>query len=140
MTQFIQFYFKGDDPLSLSQTVVINPGPIQYIAETYFSYPLYNFTNIQIGYLAGNLSVQQISASLYEIKIISTYHFGNTGSISWQYAFLSDNTQQHFPENIANAAPITSSTGQYYSKTGIVSLTTFPNTRNEVTVRFITSL
>jgi hypothetical protein len=140
MAQFIQFYFNGNDPLALSKTILINPGPTNFIEQTYFSYPLYDFLNIQVGYLAGNTIVQQISPELYEVKLISTYHFGNTGSITWEYAFLGNNTNNNYPEIIANAAPIVSSTGQYYSKTGIVSLRTLLNSRNEVTVKFITSL
>ena len=140
MTQFIQFYFNANDPLSLSTTVIINPGPTNYVSQTYFSYPLYDFANLQIGYLAGVTDVQQITNSLYEVKLNVTYHFGNIGSISWQYAFLDSGTQNRYPQNIANAAPITSSTGQYYGKTGIVSLTSLPSGRNEVSVRFVTSL
>lgn len=140
MEQFIQFYYNVNDPLALSTTIIVNPGLTNYISQTYFSYPIYDFTNIQIGYLAGVSDVQQITNSLYEIKINATYHLGNVGSISWQYAFLDSSIQNSYPQNIANAGPITSSTQRYYSKTGIVSLTSAQSGRNEVAIKFITSL
>jgi len=66
---------------------------------------------------------------MYSVRINSTYHFFNGGSISWQYCFINNKPNYFYPLNVAT-------TGKYFGKTGAVSLKAFEDGRREVTIGF----
>ena len=136
MAQYLSFHFNLNDPEAKSETIVVNPSDTNYIAHAFISVPIYNNCNEKIGYKVSDDYIQQLSHNLYSIRINSTYHFVKGGSISWQYCFLNDKPNYYYPLNISNASNIISTTGQYFGKTGAVSLTANSDGSRNVTIGF----
>ena len=123
MSEYIFFHFNVNDPKAKSNTIIVNENPSNYIAHAFLSIPIYNNENVQIGYKVSDDYIQQLANNLYSVRINSTYYFLNGGTISWQYSFMNDKPNYYYPLNIINASNIVSTTGIYFGKTGIVSLT-----------------
>ena len=80
--------------------------------------------------------IQQIGKDQYTLRINLTYYIKNKGTISWFYAFLNDKPNFYYPLNVPNASNITSTTGEYFGKTGAVSLTVLEDGKRDVTIVF----
>ena len=136
MSQYLSFHFNLNDPKNKSKTIVVNDSPTDYLAHSFISVPIYDNFNIQIGYKVSDDYIQQISDNLYSIRINSTYHFLSGGSISWQFCFLNNKPNYYYPLNVSNASNIISTTGQYFGKTGVVSLIAKEDGSRDVTIGF----
>ena len=135
MSEYLEFNYNLKDPDAFSKIIVLNESDTEYISHVFVKAPIYN-NNIKIGYVAGDVYIQQLSLNLYSVRINSTYHFSNGGSISWQYCFFNDKPNNYFPLNISNASNIVSTTGRYFGKSGVVSLTARADGRRDVTIGF----
>jgi hypothetical protein len=136
MSQYLQFHFNIKDPLAKSLTVVVNDSPTNYIAQSFLQIPIYDNFDVQIGYKVSDDYIQQLDENLYSIRINSTYHFLNGGSISWQFVFTNTIPSYYYPLNVNNASNIIATTGEYFGKTGAVSLVAHSDGRRDVTIGF----
>ena len=136
MSEYLNLHFNINDPLTKNFTTVINNSPTNYISHTYIKVPVYDNFDVQVGYQVSDDYVQQLNENLYSIRINSTYNFLNGGTISWQFCFTSTTPSYFFPLNVPNASNIISTTGQYFGKTGVVSLIAYVDGRRDVTIGF----
>ena len=136
MASYLNFNFNIDDPEAKTKTVIVNDSIENFISHSFIQIPIYDDYNVNIGYKVSDDYIQQLSENLYSVRINSTYHFLNGGSISWQYSFTNDKPNYYYPLNVANASNIISGTGIYLGKTGIVSLTALKNGRRDVIIGF----
>jgi len=138
MSQYLNFYLSIKDPEFKSSSVEIpNDVPNNYISRIFISTPIYDSEFKQkIGYKVSNDYIQQVSENEYIVTIYSTYYIYGQGTISWQYSFLNDKPSYYYPVGILAVSNITSTTGTYYGKTGVVSLTAYEDGKRDVTVGF----
>ena len=135
MSQYLSFNFNLNDPNKFTETVVVNESP--YLAHAFLKVPIYDKFNIQIGYKVSDDYIQQLSDNQYSVRINSTYHFfNNNSSISWQFCFINNKPNYFYPLNTSNASNITSTTGDYFGKTGVVSLIAKEDGSRNVTIGF----
>ena len=118
----LNFYFSTKDPNFSSVTTVVPSTSDNYVSHVFVKAPLYDFTDTFIGYKVSDDYVQQIGENKYIVRLNNTYYFEGKGSISWQYVFENDNKNVYYPVNDVVASNIISSTGEYYGKSGYVSL------------------
>jgi len=136
MSTYLQFHFNLNDPEAFSKTLVVNESDTEYIAHAFIKVPIYNNFNVKIGYKVSDDYIQQLGPNLYSVRINSTYHFVSGGSISWQFSFLNEKPNYYYPLNVNNASNIVSTTGPYFGKSGVVSLTALADGRRNVTIGF----
>lgn len=136
MVKYLHFHFKIDDSKAKTYTSIVNDSEQNFISHSFIQIPIYDENEVNIGYKVSDDYIQQLTDNLYSVRINSTYHFFNGGSISWQYSFTNDKPNYYYPLNVANASNIISGTGPYLGKTGVVSLTAFENGRRNVTIGF----
>jgi hypothetical protein len=120
----LNFYFTTKDPNFIVNTNVISDNPNNYLSHVFVRAPLYSFDNnpIPIGYKVTDDYVQQVAEKKYIIRLNNTYYLEGKGSISWQYVFENNKPEVYYPINQLAASNIISSTGEYFGKTGTVSL------------------
>ena len=137
MAETLYFKFSTKDPEFKTWTVnVDNPVPNNLIQHAFVSTPIYDMFDVPIGYKVSDDYVQQVNESQYLVRIHNTYYIQNKGTISWDYCFLNDKPQIYYPVNKIAASNITSTTGSYFSKTGVVSLDPKEDGTRFVTVIF----
>ena len=136
MSQYLNFHFNIHDPEATSKTLIVNDSTTEYIAHSFITVPIYDNFDVKIGYKVSDDYIQQVSENKYAVRINATYFFTNGGTISWQYSFLNDKPTYYYPLNVANASNIISTTGEYFGKTGIVSLMAYEGGRRDVTIGF----
>lgn len=136
MSQYLNFKFNINDPAAKTDVIVVNPSETDYIVHAFLSIPIYDEFDVKIGYKVSDDYIQQLAENMYSVRINSTYHFFNGGSISWQYCFINNKPNYFYPLNVANASNIIATTGKYFGKTGAVSLKAFEDGRREVTIGF----
>jgi len=136
MSEYLQFYFNLHDPEAFSKTLVVNESDTEYIAHAFIKVPIYDNFDIKIGYKVSDDYIQQLGPNVYSVRINSTYHFLNGGSISWQFSFLNDKPNYYYPLIVSNASNIVSATGKYFGKNGAVSLIALEDGRRDVTIGF----
>lgn len=135
MSQFLEFKLNVNDPETTFVSVIISESP--YIEELFIQIPLYDKFNVKIGYEAGTTYIQQVDKEKYSIRVFTTYNFyTNNSSINWQYNFLSDSSSYRYPLNKPLTSNIVSTTGDYYGKSGVVSVKAYASGLGEVTVGF----
>lgn len=66
----------------------------------------------------------------------NTYFLDGKGSISWEYANVSDLPNPYYPLGIVAKARITSATGSYANIKGCVSLTPQADGRRDVVISY----
>jgi hypothetical protein len=135
MSSYLNFHFNVKNPENRIATVVISEEP-NYIAHSFLQIPIYDNFDVEIGYKISDDYIQQIGENQYIVRINSTYHIKNKGTISWFYSFLNDKPNFYYPLNVPNASNITSTTGDYFGKTGAVSLTAYEDGNRDVTIVF----
>ncbi len=135
MSSYLNFHFHIKNPENRIKTVVVSDEP-NYIDHSFLQIPIYDNFDVEIGYNIIDDYVQQIGENQYIVRINSTYYIKNKGTISWFYSFLNDKPNAYYPLNVPNASNITSTTGEYFGKTGAVSLTAYENGRRDVTIGF----
>ena len=79
-----------------------------------------------------------MKSNKYIVRLNNTYYIDDKGSISWQYVFENDNKNVYYPVNKLVASNIIVTTGEYYGKTGKVSLFPKPDGSRIVNVTFDT--
>lgn len=135
MSQFLKFHFDLNDPKGYSKIFIINDKP--YIAHSFIQVPIYDDFNVKIGYKTADNYIQQVDENKYSIRISSTYNFfNNNSSINWQFTFLTDTPSYKYPTDKINASNIVSATGDYFGKSGVVSLKAYDSGLREVTIGF----
>jgi len=122
----VKFFFDKNDPEFISNTVVLDDTPGNYISHVFIKCPIYKKYSCgdskQIGYKVSDNYVQQVDTDKYLIRINSTYYFNNGGTVSWQYSFLNDVPEVYYPLNEMVTSNIISTTGCYLGKKGYVNL------------------
>jgi hypothetical protein len=136
MSKYLSFHFNLNDPEAKSETIILNPSEINYLAHAFIKVPIYDDYDVKIGYKVSDDYIQQLSNNLYSVRINSTYHFLNGSSISWQYCFLNNKPNYFYPLNVINASNIIATTGEYFGKTGVVSLIASENGKRDITIGF----
>jgi hypothetical protein len=131
MSAYLSFYFNKNDPNFKSEEIIVDSKPGSYISHAFISAYIYDNFGVKIGYKVSDDYVQQVDENKYIVRINSTYYIENQGTITWQYSFINDVPSYYYPIGILAASNIVSTTGNYFGKTGVVSL--MPNedgTRN----------
>ena len=135
MSKYLNFKLNFNDPKTTEKTVIISNEP--YIIQSFLQIPLYDNFNVKIGYEASDAYVQQVEENKYSVRVKTTYNFINgNSSINWQYNFLSNTESIIYPSDIPIASNITSTTGVYFGKTGVISIKAYDSGLREVTVGF----
>jgi hypothetical protein len=131
----LSFYFSTKDTNFQTNTVVVQEKP-RYISHSFVETPIYDFSNKQIGYKVSDDYIQQVDDNKYIVRLNNTYYLEGKGSISWLYVFENNKPEIYYPINVQAASTIISGTGEYFGKTGTVTL--FPKTDGTrlVTVSF----
>ena len=132
----LNFYFTTQDPEFSTNTIIVPTSDNSYISHVFVKAPLYNLANVQIGYKVTDDYVQQVAPNKYVVRLNNTYYIEGSGSISWQYVFENDKPSVFYPVNQLAASNIISTTGEYYGKTGKVSLFPKPDGTRIVNVTF----
>ena len=134
---FIKLNFSIHDPNFKSYSVQVNNDiPNNYIAHGFISTPIYDSLGIEIGYKCSDDYVQQVNEKEYMVRINNTYYIHNKGTISWQYAFINNKPSYFYPVGVNAAGNITSATGEFFGKTGAVSLFPSADGKREVYIGF----
>jgi hypothetical protein len=118
----LNFYFTTKDPEFSTNTTIVPTTDNNYISHVFVKAPIYDFSNTKIGYKVTDDYVQQVASNKYIVRLNNTYYIEGSGSISWQYVFENDKPAVFYPVNKIVASNIISTTGEYYGKTGKVSL------------------
>ena len=132
----LNFYFTTVDPEFSTVTTVVPSSPGNYISHVFVKAPLYDLTNTKIGYKVTDDYVQQVGPNKYIVRLNNTYYIDNKGSISWQYVFENDTNTVFYPVNKVAASNIIATTGEYYGKSGSVSLFPKPDGIRLVNITF----
>ncbi len=133
----LDFYFTIKDPeCKVASVEVPSVLPDNKIIHSFVRTPIYDFTNKMIGYKVSDDYVQQVSKEKYIVRISNTYSLNERGTISWQYAFENKDPTIYYPVNELAASNITATTGEFYGKTGKVSLFPKPDGSRLVNVTF----
>lgn len=136
MTKYLQFHYNLNDPDASSKTVILNQSDTNYISHIFVKAPIYDNFNVKIGYVAGDVYIQQLSLNMYSVRINATNYFLNGGSISWLFSFINDKPNNYYPPDVVSASNISSTTGEYFGRTGVVSLIAKSNLRRDITIGF----
>jgi hypothetical protein len=136
MTKYLQFHYNLNDPEASSKTLVLNQSDTNYISHSFIKSPVYDNFNVKVGYVVGDDYIQQLSLNMYSVRINVTCNFLNGSSISWQFSFINDKPNYYYRPDIVNATNISSTTGEYFGKTGVISITAKPNGQRDVTIGF----
>lgn len=131
------FYFSTKDPQFVTTNVVVEATSPNYISHSFVRCPIYNLKNKQIGFKVSDDYIQQVSNNKYIVRLNNTYQFKN-GTISWQYVFENDKPEIYYPVNIPAVSNIISATGNYYGKSGTVTLIPLTDGRRNVNITFNT--
>jgi len=135
MSTFSLFY-SVTDPKSTTYKVIVNPNSPNFISTSYFTFPLYDECNFQVGYRATTVDCQQVDVNLYMVIQQNTNIIYNQGSITTSYVFINDVPFVLSPPGIYTSS-IVSTTGSYLGKTGSVTRTkTDESTEYKITIRF----
>jgi hypothetical protein len=135
MSQYLKFSFNINDPNKFTYSSIINQDP--YLVHAFLKIPIFDEFNVQIGYKVSDDYIQQLSENEYSVRINSTYHFfNNNSSISWQFCFINYKPNYLYPLNTPNTSNIIATTGDYYGKTGVVSLFAKEDGTRDVTIGF----
>ena len=118
----LSFYFTKEDPGFSTTTTVVPSTPGNYISHVFVRAPIYDFTDKLIGYKVSDDYVQQVAEKKFIIRLNNTYYLEGRGSISWQHVFENDKNEVFYPVNVTAASNIISTTGEFYGKSGAVSL------------------
>ena len=132
----LNFYFTTADPEFSTVTTVVPSSPGNYISHVFVKAPLYDLTDTKIGYKVTDDYVQQVGPNKYIVRLNNTYYIDNKGSISWQYVFENDTNTVFYPVNKVAASNIIATTGEYYGKSGSVSLFPKPDGTRLVNITF----
>lgn len=137
MSQFLSFYFSTKDPKFKTFSIdVPNTIPNNYVAHAFVSTPIYDIFDIEIGYKCSDDYIQQVDVNKYLVRINNTYYINGKGSINWEYTFINDKPSYFYPIGVLASSNITSTTGEYFGKSGAVALMPSPDGRRDVTVAF----
>ena len=132
----LSFYFNSKDPNFFTKTVVINDSTTNYVAQVFITAPIYNQCGQVIGSKVSSDTIQQTGPNQYVVSIDSIYTFTNLGTISWSTNFINTIPSQFYPLNTLFQSNITSTTGVYLGKKGIVSLVAQSNGVRNVKIVF----
>jgi len=133
----LQFRFSIKDPKFKTYSVQVNNDvPNNFISHSFVSTPIYDVFGVEIGYKCSDDYVQQVSEKEYMVRLSNTYYIHNKGTINWQYAFINDKPSYFYPVGINASSNITSTTGEYFGKTGVVSLTPNADGTRDVVIGF----
>jgi hypothetical protein len=136
MSQYLSFNFNINDPEFKTLTNVINNSETNYLSHSFIQTPIYDNFNVKIGHKVSDDYIQQLDTNLYAVRINATYFFLNGGTISWRYSFYNNAPNYYYPLNVDNVSNIISTTGEYYGKTGVVSLKALEDGSREVKIGF----
>lgn len=132
---YLEFNFNLNDKGTTSKTVIISEEP--YIEQSFLQLALYDKFNVKIGYESSNTYVQQVGENQYAVRAFTTYNFKNNNSaINWQYNFVSDVLSYKYPTDKVLASNIISTTGDYYGKSGVVTIKAYESGLREATIGF----
>jgi hypothetical protein len=136
MAGYISFSFNINDPEFNSQTTVVNPNSPYYVAHAFLRTPIYDNVGVKIGYKVSDDYIQQLSPTQYSVRINSTYYIENQGTINWSYSFINNKPSQFYPVGVLASSNITSTTGNFFGKTGAVALMPNQDGSRNVTIAF----
>ena len=131
----LSFFFSAKDPDFKTTTVVVQQTP-RYISHSFVETPIYDFNNKKIGYKVSDDYVQEVESKKYIVRLNNTYYIDGKGSISWLYVFENDKPEIYYPINVQAASTIISGTGDYFGKSGTVTLFPKQDGSRLVTVSF----
>lgn len=136
MAGYISFSFNINDPEFSSQTTVVNPNSPYYVSHVFIRTPIYDNVGVKIGYKVSDDYVQQLSPTEYSVRISSTYYIENQGTINWSYSFINNKPSHFYPIGVLASSNITSTTGNFFGKTGAVALMPNKDGSRNVTIAF----
>jgi len=90
----------------------------------------------KIGYKVSDDYIQEVDKNKYIVRLNNTYYIEGKGSISWLYVFENNVPQIYYPVNVEVASTIISGTGDYFGKTGTITLFPKPDGSRLVTISF----
>jgi hypothetical protein len=128
-------FFSLADPKSTIYRIIVNPNSPNYISTTYFTVPLYDECNFQVGYRTTIADCQQVDEKKYMVIQKNTNVIYNRGSISTAFVYLDDVPFVLTPPGIYTSS-IVSTTGSYLGKTGSSTRTKADDGGIKVTIRF----
>jgi hypothetical protein len=131
----LSFYFTTKDSDFKTTTVVVQDTP-RYISHSFVETPIYDFSDKKIGYKVSDDYVQASEPGKYIVRLNNTYYIDKKGSISWLYVFENNKPEIYYPVNVQAASTIISGTGEYFGKTGTVTLFPKPDGTRLVTISF----
>jgi len=131
----LSFYFSSKDPNFKTNTVVVQDLP-RYISHSFVETPIYDFSEKKIGYKVSDDYIQQVDTNKYIVRLNNTYYIEGKGSISWLYVFENSKPEIYYPINVGASSTIISGTGDYFGKTGTVTLFPKPDGSRLVTISF----
>jgi hypothetical protein len=134
MCSKLVFYYNVNDPTFISKEEIIQATP--YIGNWFFTFPLYDISNIKIGSSSVNVYVQEDSDGKYLARHFTTYYINGKGSISRQYANLSDQPNGYYISGVTTKGRITSGTGDYVNANGCVKLTPKADGSREIVISY----
>lgn len=134
MCSKLSFHFNRNDPNFKSSEIVVQKEP--YIGHWFITTPIYDDNNVEIGYKATDDYIQQVGEKKYLVRYNNTYYINGKGTISWEYASISDLPNPYYPLGIVAKARITSATGEYVNVRGCVSLTPQSDGKRDVVVSY----
>jgi len=131
----LSFYFTTKDTNFKINTIVVQDIP-RYISHSFVETPIYDFTDTKIGYKVSDDYIQQVDKNKYIVRLNNTYYIEGKGSISWLYIFENNLPKIYYPDNVELSSTIISGTGDYFDKTGTVTLFPKPDGYRLVTISF----
>jgi hypothetical protein len=131
----LSFYFSTKDSNFQTKTNVVQETP-NYISHSFVETPIYDFSDKKIGFKVSDDYIQQVETNKYIVRLNNTYYIEGKGSISWLYVFENNKPEIYYPVNVEAASTIISGTGEYFGKTGTVTLFPKPDGTRLVTVSF----
>ena len=136
----LRFFFDKNDPQFITNTIIVNNTPGNYISHVFVKCPIYKeyqCGNIKkIGYKVADDYVQQLDTDKYSVRINSTYYIEGSGTISWQYSFINNVPEVYYPLNTNASSNIICTTGNYVGKRGYVNLLATSDGKRNVKIIF----
>jgi len=131
----LSFYFTTKDKNFKTTTIVVQDKP-RYISHSFVETPVYDFSDKKIGYKVSDDYIQEVASNKYIVRLNNTYYIEGKGSISWLYVFENNIPEIFYPVNVEAASTIISGTGDYFGKTGTVTLFPKSDGTRLVTISF----
>ena len=132
----ICFSFNSNDPTFVTNKIIVNNTPNNFIGHYFITCPIYDKNNVVIGTKVADDYVQQTGPNEYYVRINSTYYFNDKSTISWQYCFVNNIPETYYPIGVLAESNVICTTGKYLNKKGNVKLMPYADGTRKVKICF----